>query len=59
MQKIKRMKRPLLLLSALLLASSLCEARKLPAEALGTLKYEICYKWGAINPGFMTIRIQE
>lgn len=53
------MKRLLLLLSALLLASSVCEARKLPAEALGTLKYELCYKWGAINPGFMTIRIQE
>jgi hypothetical protein len=53
------MKRPLLLLSALLRASSLCEARKLPAEALGTLKYELCYKWGAINPGFMTIQIQE
>ena len=30
------MKRLLLLLSALLLASSLCEARKPPAEALGT-----------------------
>ena len=43
------MKRFLLLLTALLLASSVCEARKLPAEALGTIKYEIRYKWGAIN----------
>ena len=43
------MKKFLLLLSALLLCASLCEARKLPAEALGTLKYEIRYKWGAIN----------
>lgn len=43
------MKRFLLLLSAMLLASSFCEARKLPTEALGTFKYEIRYKWGAIN----------
>ena len=42
------MKRLLLLLSALLLASSLCEARKLPKETLGN-----------VNPGFMTIRIKE
>lgn len=43
------MKRFLLLLSALVLTATFCEARKLPAEALGTVKYEIRYKWGAIN----------
>ena len=43
------MKKILLLLSFMLIATSLCEARKLPKEALGTVNYEIRYKWGAIN----------
>ena len=43
------MKKILLFVSLALLAASLCEARKLPKETLGTVNYEIRYKWGAIN----------
>ena len=49
------MKKILLLISFVLLATSLCEARKLPKEALGTVNYEIRYKWGAINAKVATI----
>lgn len=44
------MRKSLLILTALLLFSSLpCGARKLPGEALGTVTYEIRYKWGVID----------
>lgn len=43
------MKRLLLAFAVLLLSANICGARKLPAEALGTVTYEIRYKWGAIN----------
>lgn len=49
------MKKILLFVSLLLLATSLCEARKLPKETLGTANYEIRYKWGAINAKVATI----
>ena len=51
------MKRVLLALSVLLLSALACGARKLPAEALGTVQYEIRYTWGAIDAKVGTITI--
>ena len=51
------MKRLLFILTALLLSVSLCDARKLPAGALGTTTYEIRYTWGAIDAKVATVTI--
>ena len=51
------MKRFLFVLMALLLSASLCDARKLPAGALGTTTYEIRYTWGAIDAKVATATI--
>ena len=51
------MKRFLFVLTALLLSASLCDARKLPAGALGTTTYEIRYTWGAIDAKVATATI--
>lgn len=51
------MKRFWFVLLALLLSASLCDARKLPASALGTTTYEIRYTWGAIDAKVATATI--
>lgn len=51
------MKRFWFILLALLLSASLCDARKLPASALGTTTYEIRYTWGAIDAKVATATI--
>lgn len=51
------MKRFWFVLLVLLLSASLCDARKLPASALGTTTYEIRYTWGAIDAKVATATI--
>jgi len=57
LRKTLLMKRFLLALAILLLSALACGARKLPAEALGTVQYEIRYTWGAIDAKVGTISI--
>ena len=51
------MKRILFALLAILFSASLCDARKLPAGALGTVNYDIRYTWGAIDAKVATVAI--
>lgn len=47
----------LILLSVLLLSGLAAQARRLPAEALGTVSYEVRYKWGALDARAATATI--
>lgn len=47
----------LILTAALLLTSLAAPARKLPSEALGTVSYEVRYKWGALDAKAATATI--
>ena len=51
------MKRILIALSATLFSAFLCGAQRLPAEALGTVTYEIRYTWGAIDAKVATATV--
>lgn len=51
------MKKFLLLLSAITLSGIASPAQNLPASALGTVRYDVNYKWGLVNAKVATVTI--